>query len=334
MLADIANSELGTTEQRVGYLLSRFPETRDSDIALCIRYWRRFQPDVLERWQPLELEVLFELDKLETIGRVRRHIQHTLRLYRSMEDTAHNRDLFQRQLHEYLAAHRGAAREIRFYLDETGNEGDKVYVGVGGICVLNWQQYEKYHSAITKWRLDEKWPETIHFSETGADRIDRAVRLLGELSARRAGLLFLGYALNSRGQTHQDLLALFVQLVIDALHSLKNQGCLSGVCAVRVIKEADAGFDNVFLAKMNKQLGDLIGIEFPGQLVVRPIESVVKGRETFLECADLIAGGMQRRALFRGRNPKDRLAESVLNVTGFDAQPENGALFKIYPPQP
>jgi hypothetical protein len=64
MLADVADSRLGTMEQRVAYLLQHFPETRESDIALCIRYWRRFQADVLERWEPLELEVLFELDKL------------------------------------------------------------------------------------------------------------------------------------------------------------------------------------------------------------------------------------------------------------------------------
>lgn len=50
LLADVANSYLGTMEQRVAYILQRFPETRDSDTALCIRYWKRFQADVLERW--------------------------------------------------------------------------------------------------------------------------------------------------------------------------------------------------------------------------------------------------------------------------------------------
>src|SRR5690606_3767065 len=57
ILADIADSYLATREQRVAHILSRFPETRDSDTALCIRYWRMFQAQVLERWDPLELEV-------------------------------------------------------------------------------------------------------------------------------------------------------------------------------------------------------------------------------------------------------------------------------------
>lgn len=330
-LADVADSRLGTTEQRVAYLLHRFPETRESDIALSIRYWRRFQADILEKWEPLELEVLFELDRLETIGRIRRHIQHTLHLFRGMEETAQNRDFLQRELHEYLASHKGAISEIRFYLDETGNEGDKAYTGVAGLCVMNWQQYEKYHAALARWRLEQNWAETIRFSETGSDRIDRAVRLLGELRRRRSGLLFLGYALGSRGRTHEDMFSLFIQLVIDSLHCLKRNGCLDTPRSLRVVKEADPGFDNIFLLKMHKQLSDLVALEFPGQVVVQPIEPVTKGREVFLECADLIAGGMQRRALYKGRNPKDKLAEAVFNVTGFEDTTDEGAVQKFYP---
>ena len=33
----------------------------------------------------------------------------------------------------------------------------------------------------------------------------------------------------------------------------------------------------------------------------------------------------------KGRNPKDKLAEAVFNVTGFEGAPENGAIFKFYP---
>jgi len=100
------------------------------------------------------------------------------------------------------------------------------------------------------------------------------------------------------------------------------------------MKEADPGFDNLFLLKMHKQLSDLIAMEFPDQIIVQPIEAVTKGREVFLECADLIAGGMQRRALMKGHNPKDKLAEAVFNVTGFEDATDDGAVFKFYPSHP
>ena len=330
MLADIANSYLATREQRVARILQRFPETRDSDTALCIRYWQKFQADVLERWQPLELEVLFELDRIETIGRVRRMIQNELRLFRGIEETRRAREAMQAEFHEYIAAHRGSLPEVRFYLDETGNEGDKTYTGIAGVCIINWKQFEKHHAALEQWRSQQGWPETIHFSETGADKVDRAVSLLQQLRSRRAGILFLGYSLASRGRTHEDLFSLFIQLVVDSLKHLKECRCLTENRSVRVIKEADSGFDALFLRKMTKQLAEVVALEFPGQLTVLPVEAVTKGRTVLLECADLIAGGMQRRALGKGRNPKDRLAEAIINVTGFEDGADPGTIFKYH----
>ena len=330
MLADIAHSYLATREQRIAYILERFPETRDSDTALCIRYWKMFQAEVLERWQPLELEVLFELDRIETIGRMRRMVQNELRLFRGIEDTRRAREAMQAELHEYIRAHRDSLPEVRFYLDETGNEGDKTYTGVAGVCIINWKQFEKHHAALEQWRSRQGWPETIHFSETGADKVDRAVSLLQQLQSRRAGVLFLGYSLISRGRTHEDLFSLFIQLVVDSLKYLHKCNCLADNRSVRVIKEADPGFDLLFLHKMTKQLSEVVALEFPGQLTVLPVEAVTKGRTVLLECADLIAGGMQRRALGKGRNPKDRLAEAIVNVTGFEEGSEPGTIFKYH----
>lgn len=328
ILADIANSNLATGEQRVARILQRFPETRDSDTALCIRYWKMFQADVLERWRPLELEVLFELDRIETIGRLRRMIQNELRLFRGLDETRRARESMQAEFHEYLAAHRDSLPEVRFYLDETGSEG--TYTGVAGVCIINWKQFEKHHAALEQWRSMQGWPETIHFSETGADKVERAVSLLQQLQSRRSGILFLGYALESRGRTDRDQFTLFIQLVVDSLKYLRECGCLTENRSVRVIKEAQSGFDAVFLHKMTKQIGDVVALEFPGEVTVLPVEAVTKGRTVLLECADLIAGGMQRRALFKGRNPKDRLAEAVNNVTGFEDQADPGTIFKYH----
>ena len=330
MLAEIANSRLATREQRIAHILHRFPETRDSDTALCIRYWKMYQADVLERWQPLELEVLFALDRIETIGRVRRMIQNELRLFRGLEDTRRAREAMQAEFHEYLAAHRDSLPEIRFYLDETGNEGGKAYTGIAGVCIINWKQFEKHHAALEQWRSKQGWLETIRFSDTGADKVERAVSLLQQLQSRRSGVLFLGYSLASRGRTDRDQFSLFIQLVVDSLKYLRDCRCLTEYRSVRVIKEAQVGFDTVFLNKMTKQLGEVVALEFPGEITVLPVEAVPKGRTVLLECADLIAGGMQRRALYNGRNPKDLLAEAVVNVTGFEDGADPGALFKYH----
>jgi hypothetical protein len=41
---------------------------------------------------------------------------------------------------------------------------------------------------------------------------------------------------------------------------------------------------------------------------------------------------MQRRALLKGYKPKDRLAQAVINVTGFENPKDEGALYRWYLP--
>jgi|WetSurMetagenome_2_1015567.scaffolds.fasta_scaffold16685_3 hypothetical protein len=331
LLAALSQSVLGNMEQRLAYILQRYPETRDSDTALAIRYWTMFQAEIIETWDTLSLDVLYDLDPMGTISRIRRHIQNDLRLFASSGRMAQLKDGFQMELSEYLAAGRAVSSEIRFYLDETGNEGGKSYTGVAGLCVMEWKQYEKHWAALANWRSQQGWPETIHFVDTGSAQQPKALALMDQLGQRRSGLLFVGYALPSRGNTHQALVDLFIQLVIDSLRHMNALGCLDGQRALTLVKEADSGFDAVHLEPLRKFLAQQLGREFPDQVFLKDVEPIPKGREVMLECADLIAGGMQRRALYGGRNPKDILAEAVFNVTGFEDVRDNGTVFKAHP---
>jgi hypothetical protein len=329
-LAAVSDSRLGSMELRVASLLQHYPETRDSDTALAIRYWRTYQPDVLEKWDRLDLDILYDLDRIETISRIRRHIQNVLLLFSASGFTRHTRGEMQMEFNQYLAAQTSDAPEIRFYLDETGNDPNKPYLGVAGICVLEWRQYEKHWASISKWRAERGWPETIRFAQTGTVLQPRATALLQQLQTRRSGLLFLGYAMSSRGRTYEAMLSLFIQLVVDALHRADDLGCLTQQRALSFVKEAEEGFDRLHLQTLRKYLEEQIAREFPRQIFVRDVQSIPKGREVFLECADLIAGAMQRRALHSANHPKDDLAETVFNVTGFEDIRTTSAIYKAH----
>jgi hypothetical protein len=325
----VANGLLGSVEQRVGQVLQRYPETRDSHTALYIRYWQRHNPDVLADFGDPDLRFLFGVENWESIGRSARTLQNTLHLYESLETTQQYRLLYQQELEEYLAARKEVTPEIRFYLDETGNDGHGTYTGVGGVCVMNWKQYEVYEAALANWRVG-LGPASIHFADIDRD-LSRPLGLLQQLQHRRTGLLFIGYAMRARTTPREKLFTLFTQLVIDSLHRMKEEACINEPRYLRVIKEAEPGFDDALLEDLTKELKELVALNFPNQIVVHPVEAVVKGRNVLLECADLIASGMARREHFRTRNAKDELAEAVFNVAGFEDNADDGALFKLYP---
>lgn len=329
LLADLANSRLGNMEQKVAFILQKFPETRDSVVALVIRYWEKWQAITLEKWNRFDLDVLYELDNFETITRLGRHIQNTLRLYQGSQDIRAFRDSKQLEFSRYLAETREGDPETRFYLDETGNEPGKRYRGVAGICVTEWRQYAKFHAALSQWRGDQPWPQTLHFADV--QDIQNHLHLLAQLSSRRAGLIFVGYSLAAGGNPHDVILSLFTQLVMDSLDKMGAEGGLSVPKGLVVVKEADAGFDHLHLHDLESDLAKHLERRFPGRVYLHGVRTVPKGREVLLEVADLIAAGMQRRALYGGRNAKDRLAEAVMNVTGFEDTTEPGMLYRAWP---
>ncbi|HVT81278.1 MAG TPA: hypothetical protein VHM90_11540 [Phycisphaerae bacterium] len=89
---------------------------------------------------------------------------------------------------------------------------------------------------------------------------------------------------------------------------------------------------------MHDHLAERLSKEFPGKVALGKIVPLPKGREVMLEGADIIAGGMLRRTLYKGSNPKDVLEGlktqpttaqfskctfEVSNIIGFNIKAEN-----------
>lgn len=330
LLAQLANSELGGIEQKVANVLQRFPETRDSDTALAIRYWSRFQADILEQWPNTDLDALYVLQSIDTISRTRRHVQHDLKLFQGRPRTQTLRAEMQREFHQYMVDARADDPEIRLYLDETGNEPGGRLTAVAGVCVLDWRQYEKYHAALRQIREGFQYASTLRFADLDGQSTPVALKLLSELKRRRGGLLFIAHTIPSRGRTHPYLVDLFIQLTIDSVRHMAEHGCVAIAKGVTVMKEADSGFDAVYLQPLELELARQLAREFPDRVYLRGIQALPKGSDVLLECADLVAGGFQRRILFGGRNPKDKFAEAVMNVTGFEEPRDPGVVVRMH----
>ncbi len=48
VLAAVSASRLDTLQKRVAWVLNHYPDARDSDVALYIRYWREFEGEHVE----------------------------------------------------------------------------------------------------------------------------------------------------------------------------------------------------------------------------------------------------------------------------------------------
>ena len=330
LLASLAASELGTIEARCAQILQTYPETRDSDIELSLRYWAEYEADIIAEAKPLELDVLHALQPMATLIRCRQRIQNDFGLFIGTRRTRGFRDERQMQFYQYLAEQSSENAECCFYIDETGSEPQGRFVGIGGICILDVRAFSMRHSALRHWRVEQGWVETLHFSAADSKAESRFIALLAELRRHRAGLLFLGYAALCRGNRDSVLASLIVQLVGDALARADKLGCLGGPRSVRVIKEAADGFDALHLDAIKSDLADHLAHRFPQRVHLAGVQPLPKGREVLLECADVIAASMKRRWESGSSIHKDRIAEAVMNVTGFEDERTNAAIYKVH----
>ena len=266
------------------------------------------------------------MEKFETIERAARNIQNTLKLWPSSDYYKALREDNQLCFHQIFAQQRKSGPEIRIYLDETGTHKNSGLLAVAGICIIDWRQYEIYHAALSQWRSKLGHPETLHAKDISND-ITHYKKLLDQLDKHKGGLLFVAHVIEERAFTHIALESLFFQIVIDTIRKLGESGCLIESKALTVFKEADDGFDKMYLGKLRNEIEGALASEFPDLVYLKDILPIPKGREILLEASDLIAHSIQRRKI-RGKDPKDILAEGAMNVTGLEDPRDNGIVFK------
>ena len=79
----VATAKFDTIQERVAWVLNHFPDTRNSDIALQLKYWERFEPDLYDgrAVEPKDMFKLTRLTSLQRTGRRRRQRNNLISLY-------------------------------------------------------------------------------------------------------------------------------------------------------------------------------------------------------------------------------------------------------------
>jgi len=73
LLAAVASSKPDTMVHKVGWILNSYPDTRNSDIRLQLRYWATFCPDQYDGGA-ITPENLYKLPRLTSLTRARARI--------------------------------------------------------------------------------------------------------------------------------------------------------------------------------------------------------------------------------------------------------------------
>ena len=80
LLSNLSSATINTLRDKVAWVLNHYPETRESDISLLLKFWELFEAGIYNG-NYIKAEDLYKLTRLTSISRERARIQNTYKLF-------------------------------------------------------------------------------------------------------------------------------------------------------------------------------------------------------------------------------------------------------------
>lgn len=315
LVATLAEGRRDRLTERVAWIMSRFPETRDSDITLQLRYWDLFEPELAAQLEG-NAQVLYDLTRLTSLSRARAKIQNSFRLFQASPEIRLRRGQLDEEAKERFATDSPPSPTLTVYADESGKTNDRLIVG--SVWFLDPRDTLAAWNRVMAWRRQTGFEGEFHFAELTPRTLDRYLQFVDLFFQSFPLVSFKSISVSRAGLRHLDIA--FEEL----LHELLRRGIehehRSGRAELprRLLLQKDLeeeGRDRVVLARLESRLAQASLIQFDGQLEVRELVAIDSESQPLLQLADLYASSLNRvqaRASSSTSNPKDVLADHLL----------------------
>jgi hypothetical protein len=320
LLVALSAGALDTIQEKVAYVLNRFPGARDSDITLQLRYWETFESEGTHG-EHVRKKDLYELPRLTSLARARARIQNTYNLFKASEEIQKRRGVLEEEERQRAREQQLDIASISVYLDESGKTDDQLVVG--SVWFLHPPNEAKFFLDVYRWKNDSKFDGEFHFKSIGNTNIDKYLAFAQFLGSQTATLSFKAITLPRRGVNPDEALAEMRYLLLtNGVHHENDTGRAVLPRALIVTKDQEnESQDRLGLAALEDRLKQAAQSRFENQLTVdRVIAEDSKGN-LLLQIADLFTSSL-RRLNSPGNGPKDRFTGALLNAIGMPRGPE------------
>lgn len=327
VLHRVSSFTVNTVRDRVAWILNCFPEARDSDIALQLKYWQMFESDVY-RGGAIQPDDLYRLTRLTTLCRARAKIQNEYKLFMASPEVRQRRGTLAEEERERALEDKPTYPVFIVYMDDSGKHSDHLIVGSIWLLTDLWPVFR----AIQNLKQQQQFDREFHFKDLRRDTlgiykdaVDVFLKHAHSVSFKlvtvpRAGISDVTEALTDlyyhtliRGiehesETHRAPLPRSLQVWIDA---------------------EEASLDRLRLANLDDRLRQVAKTRFDGHLLIDRVEAGNSKTNLMLQVADLLASSVNRILNRSGTKitPKDEFAEYLLGSIGIDfALPQNDTI--------
>lgn len=317
VLESAAGGRLDTIQERVAWVLNHFPETRDSDITLQLKYWEYFD-DIYDGYS-IEPQDLYKLTRLTSLKRARAMIQNTLKLFQASPEVRKFRGKLDEEEREKVITQRPAHPVFAVFADESGKTTD--YLIVGSLWLLHGYETYRLTQEIKEWRKANSFQEEFHLKKIGWSTL-RSYKEIADLLVRNSSVVsFKAISVERAGTKHvqESLSKLYYHLLLRGVEHENETGRAPLPRSIQVWKDAEeAGADKLFLANLEDKLKQAAKTRFDEKLYVDHLEAVDSKKLDLVQLADLFTGSLNRVLNASGQRvgPKDQFADYFLGILG------------------
>ncbi|MHB1681200.1 MAG: DUF3800 domain-containing protein [Bacilli bacterium] len=323
MESDFANGDFKTLRARVALILSRFRETRNSDLELQMRYWSIFHAGLYQYGDPVTPDLFKKMERLTNLARMRAKIQNEFELYMADETVRTERGRRSSSVTEDVVMDKPVGVPVtNVYCDETGKQSK--LIGVGGL----W--FAEAHSAAKLWHLLTKWKkeEGIKASEFHFTAVSRGLMPYAKQFFEQALTLSGGFGLKAvfverAGLVHSvddTVRELHYQLVYRGLDHDRSTARSLFPRVVNVFKDADPGYDSLHLQRLRDDLIVSLDRRYGSDVTLDHLTATESSSSFAVQLADIFMASLNRalERRYTDAEPhfRDELADFVLERLG------------------
>ena len=318
LLDSVRAFEHDTAEQKVAWLLNNYPETRNSDITLQIKYWEHFNRDRVSGGS-IALVDLYSLPRYGSISRHRSRIQNQYGLFLAVDVVRKKRGKLSGEEKEHAIEKNEVSTDCSLIFADESGKNDK-YLIVGSAWVATPLSALLLSDMIATFRETRMKGRELHFTKAGKRDRELYYSFMDMIVSNMDFLGFKALYLSNQGiRNKQDMLVkLFFHLVAKGFdHEVESKRVRLPRGIEFTKDKEEEGYDSMLLAEMRTRLMGYSTSKYKGGLRCADFGALDSKDSNLLQLADVYTGCLHRVLNGNGSTHwKDVFAKDFLEAVG------------------
>ena len=324
VLDNVSSFVVDTIRDKTAWILNHYPEARDSDITLQLRYWETFESNNYNG-HSITPEQYYKLTSLPTLIRARAKIQNEYKLFLARPEVRERRGTLSEEEKEKAIRDKPNYPVFTVYMDDSGKNAD--FLIIGSVWFL--AEYRTVYNAILQIRERRGYTKEFHFKELTRESLPVYMEVVDVFweHANAVSFKLISVPRSGIGKVRDAFTDMYYHLLIQGIDHEHGTGRAPLPRALQVwIDAEETNLDKLLVTNLNDRLGQAAQTHFERKLVLDQVYTVDSEKNLILQIADMFTGSVNRILNRAGttRNHKDELAEYFLNRFKINLQlPEN-----------